>query len=129
MRLQQMLFVAFASTVLLIGCSKSEKLSLSDAQPVHQMSQLVLTSKIKPSSFTPKQRGSLFMDNLLLYKNNLNHVIQSMPIVVSFGIHSVFDAFQKTFSHSSHYSFLFSPELFYQKKKIMIRGENTVLNC
>lgn len=71
MKLQQMLFVAFASTVLLIGCSKSEGLSVSDNPLIHQMDELVLTSTVKPNPSPIKQRGSLFIDDLLSYKNLL----------------------------------------------------------
>lgn len=129
MKLQQMLFVAFASTVLLIGCSKSEGLSVSDNPLIHQMDELVLTSTVKPNPSPIKQRGSLFIDDLLSYKNLFNQINQAMQSVMASEIHSMLDVTIQTYSTLPQQIFSFSPELFYQKKKIMIRGEKTVLNC
>lgn len=132
MRLQQMLFVAFASTILLIGCSKpAQSTSTENQTMIHMVSQVgndSSDSKVDFSKSLFHNLSNMMMQNVLSYTDQLGYfqnmrfsdLVEMTPIFSSLDspIFFVPTSLTKTF---------FEP--FYQKIKIMINGERTILNC
>ena len=74
MRLQQMIFVAFASTVLLIGCHETPNVvASSEVTPIMNIqSQMNLDETVKPLSLT---QDMTLMQHVKYIKEEIKHVV------------------------------------------------------
>lgn len=146
MRLQQMLFVAFSSTVLLIGCSKPAQFTSTENQTlihmVYQIENDCSDTKVDLSNSLFHNLSNMMMQNDLSYTDQVvyfqntrfSDLVERTPI----WFYSIIKELKMTPVLSS----LDSPnfltptsltkknfELIYQKIKVMINGERTILNC
>ncbi|MFR3816536.1 MAG: hypothetical protein ACLTXC_10645 [Turicibacter sp.] len=112
MRLQQMIFVAFASTVLLIGCHETPNVvASSEVTPIMNIqSQMNLDETVKPLSLT---QDMTLMQHVKYIKEEIKHVVlQFTQSFSSVQMKTVFQSLQDmidsqiAFMNDSSYSFM-----------------------
>lgn len=147
MRLQQMIFAAFASTVLLIGCHDTPNVvASSEVTPIMNIqSQMNLNETIEPLSLT---QDMILMQHVKYIKEEIKHVVlqftQSFSSVqmktVFQSLHDMIDS-QIAFMNDSSHLFMrliefedFYPssykgiESYIKEEQIIIHGELKPLN-
>ena len=139
MRLQQMLFMAFASTILLIGCSKPVQSASTENQAMiyrtYQIKNNFSDSNLDLSKSLFYNQSGMMPQNNLSYTDQLFYLQRtSFSGTTSNWFYSLKMA---TVASSLDSPIFFAPttltkifvEPFYQKIKVMINGESTILNC